>query len=104
MIMNKIPIQFFLILIGVLVGFSSCEKEGVPKEKPDTPSNRDSLDNELLEAPPTHTQLKLFDGGTEEYQSYRIPSLIRTATGTLIAYAAGRQGKNSDYGSIELAY
>lgn len=104
MIMNKIPIQFFLILIGVLVGFSSCEKEGVPKEKPDTPSNRDSLDNELLEAPPTHTQLKLFDGGTEEYHSYRIPSLIRTATGTLIAFAEGRKGNNRDYGNIDLVY
>ena len=49
----------------------------------------------------------LFDGGGEtfnriRYHSFRIPSLLRTANGTLLAFAEGRADSNRDYGNINL--
>ena len=52
----------------------------------------------------THTYIKLFDGGTDGYHSYRIPSIVRTNSGTLIAFAEGRMSTNRDYGNINLVY
>ena len=100
--MNK-PMKIFLTLLNVLILFS-CTKQETPNKKPDPPKVEDSLDKELSEAPPEHTQLKLFDGGAEGYHSYRIPSLIRTSTGTLIAFAEGRKNDNRDFGDIDLVF
>lgn len=46
--------------------------------------------------------IKLFDGGSGVYHSYRIPSIIRTKKGTLIAICEGRVNNNRDYGNINL--
>ncbi len=37
-----------------------------------------------------HTSIKLFDGGTGGFHAYRIPSIVRTTNGTLIAICEGR--------------
>lgn len=55
-------------------------------------------------APPIHITRLVFDGGTDGYHSYRIPSIIRTKNGTLIAFAEGRRWNNSDWGDINLVY
>lgn len=57
-----------------------------------------------LAAAPTHTWSVIFDGGTDGYHSYRIPSIVRTNSGTLIAFAEGRMSSNKDYGNINLVY
>ncbi len=49
-----------------------------------------------------NTPIKLFDGGSGVYHSYRIPSIIRTKKGTLIAFCEGRVNNNRDYGNINL--
>ena len=46
----------------------------------------------------------LFNGGSEGYHSYRIPSIVRCNSGTLIAFAEGRMSSNKDYGNINLVY
>jgi sialidase-1 len=52
----------------------------------------------------------LFNGGNEgaggvtTYHSFRIPSIIRTNNGTLIAFAEGRRWNPSDYGDINLVF
>jgi len=51
-----------------------------------------------------HNYRVLFDGGTNGYHSYRIPSIIRTNKGTLIAFCEGRMANNKDYGNINLVY
>jgi len=51
-----------------------------------------------------HNYQVLFDGGTGGYHSFRIPSIIRTTNGTLIAFAEGRMANNKDYGNINLVY
>jgi sialidase-1 len=55
-------------------------------------------------APPVHITRLVFDGGIDNYHSYRIPSLVRTKNGTLIAFAEGRRWNNSDWGDINLVY
>lgn len=52
----------------------------------------------------THTHATLFAGGTGGYHSYRIPSLMRTSNGTLIAVCEGRMSSASDWGNINLVF
>lgn len=47
------------------------------------------------------TQL-LFKAGTSGYHSFRIPSIVRSTKGTLIAFAEGRRDSGADYGNIDV--
>lgn len=61
-------------------------------------------------ATPIHTSMVLFNGGNEggggvsTYHSFRIPSIVKTNNGTLIAFVEGRRWSPSDYGDINLVY
>jgi sialidase-1 len=44
----------------------------------------------------------LFVSGTNGYHTYRIPALIRTPTGTLLAFCEGRKKGRADDGDIDL--
>jgi sialidase-1 len=52
----------------------------------------------------THTHMVLFDGGTDGYHSYRIPSIVRTNSDALIAFVEGRMSSNADYGNINVMF
>jgi sialidase-1 len=59
--------------------------------------------------PQVHHHLVLFAGGERsmegvKYQSFRIPSLVRTPNGTLVAFAEGRVHHSADHGDIDLVY
>lgn len=56
------------------------------------------------EATQTHTYVKIFDGGSDGYHSFRIPSIVRTNANTLIAFVEGRMSWNKDYGNINVEY
>jgi len=45
---------------------------------------------------------RLFVGGTGGYHTYRIPSLIVTKKGTLLAFCEGRKGGRGDSGNIDM--
>jgi len=47
-------------------------------------------------------QAPLFVAGTEGYHSYRIPAIVSTHSGTLLAFCEGRKGSVKDYGDIDL--
>ncbi|PRQ09411.1 sialidase family protein [Enhygromyxa salina] len=55
-----------------------------------------------------HSDMLLFNPDTDayniSYHSFRIPSIVRTTDGTLIAFAEGRQCSAADYGNINLVY
>lgn len=57
----------------------------------------------------SHSEKLLFDGAGESlngitYHSFRIPSLVRTKSNTLLAFAEGRASANRDWGNINLVY
>ena len=45
-----------------------------------------------------------FTGGTEGYDTYRIPAIIEAVDGTLVALAEGRRNGAGDSGDIDLVY
>lgn len=56
-----------------------------------------------LDSPlPPLTTTKVFISGTGGYHTFRIPSLVVTHRGTLLAFAEGRRGSSSDTGNIDL--
>lgn len=55
-------------------------------------------------APQSHSYLKLFDGGPSGQHSFRIPSIVKTKNGTLIAMCECRRWNNSDWGDINVVF
>ncbi|MDQ1913592.1 exo-alpha-sialidase [Paenibacillus sp. GD4] len=51
---------------------------------------------------PYFTNTDLYVSGTEGYHTFRIPSLLTTKSGTLLAFAEGRKNSASDTGDIDL--
>ena len=47
-------------------------------------------------------QREVFVSGQDGYHTYRIPALLRTKTGDLLAFAEGRKNSSSDTGDIDL--
>lgn len=54
------------------------------------------------ESPPAPTQTDLFVSGEGGYHTYRIPSLIVTRQGSLLAFSEGRKNNRRDHGDIDL--
>lgn len=54
------------------------------------------------DSPEVLTRSNLYVSGVEGYHTYRIPSLVVTSRGTLLAFAEGRKGGRSDTGDIDL--
>ncbi|MDZ4858125.1 MAG: sialidase family protein [Candidatus Hydrogenedentes bacterium] len=47
-------------------------------------------------------QAVVFTAGADGYHSYRIPAIITTLNGTLVAFCEGRRESTSDFGDIDL--
>lgn len=48
------------------------------------------------------TKVDVFAGGRDGYHTYRIPALVSTARGTLLAFVEGRKDGRGDHGDIDL--
>ena len=44
----------------------------------------------------------LFKSGDGHYHTYRIPALVKTTQGTLLAFAEGRKNSQADHGDIDI--
>lgn len=44
----------------------------------------------------------IFQAGTEGYHTYRIPAIIESADGTLLAFCEGRKNSSADHGDIDI--
>lgn len=53
-------------------------------------------------AAPVITEQALFVSGQNGYNTYRIPAIARTKSGTLLAFCEGRKNSSSDTGNIDL--
>lgn len=51
-----------------------------------------------------YPSVPVFISGEEGYHTFRIPALIQTSNGTLIAFCEGRKQSTSDSGDIDLVY
>ena len=54
------------------------------------------------QAQKTFHHTTVFEKNMEGYATFRIPAIIRTNSGTLLAFAEGRRFSNSDSGDIDL--
>lgn len=50
----------------------------------------------------SESEQTIFQSGTEGYDTFRIPALIVSSNGTLLAFAEGRKNSQSDAGDIDL--
>ena len=44
----------------------------------------------------------IFKSGSDGYNTFRIPSLVTTSSGVVLAFAEGRKNSSSDSGDIDL--
>jgi sialidase-1 len=54
------------------------------------------------DAPPAPSQVDVFASGTQGYHTYRIPAVVLSTKGTLLAFCEGRKTSSSDAGDIDL--
>src|SRR5688500_14289987 len=98
---KKLCISFVCYTTIVLcILTSSCSKK---TQVPASAGKEEKM--EATAAAQVHTSMVLFNGGNESiYHSFRIPSIIKTNNGTLIAFAEGRRWNPGDWGDINLVY
>lgn len=53
---------------------------------------------------PQFKEMTLFKAGMEGYHSYRVPAIVRTKRGTLLAFCEGRKSSSKDYGHMDIVY
>lgn len=61
-----------------------------------------AIESPSLAAAPVIEQTVVYRSGTDGYHSYRIPGLVLTKQGTLLAFIEGRKTDRSDHGDIDL--
>ncbi len=93
-----------ITIAAVCLYMAGCAKKAVDTKTAEPVSPPAQAAASAALAAPIHITRLVFDGGVDNYHSYRIPSLIRTKNGTLIAFAEGRRWSNSDWGDINLVY
>lgn len=97
--------SFRIVFLFLLLTMTACKKASVPQDETSVQKeqmkSKSALESEFTTFA-FNEPIKLFDGDSGVYHSYRIPSIIRTKKGTLIAFCEGRVNDNRDYGNINV--
>ena len=101
---TKFPNSTCTIRLLGLVALMALSATACKKGMADNQSPGNDNPAAVTEATETHTYIKLFDGGSDGYHSFRIPSIVRTNANTLLAFVEGRMSANKDYGNINVEY
>ncbi|QQL50141.1 sialidase family protein [Mucilaginibacter ginkgonis] len=93
-------------IMGCLVIVMGCKKSPLNSATSENVSVNNPVKgtNAVTTTSSDPTYQRIFVGGTGGYHSYRIPSIIKTTAGTLIAFAEGRVSSNEDYGNIDIVF
>lgn len=87
MFKKTILLAFIIVLALVQIPFS--------------PAGGSRVANAASGEEPYFQNINLYTAGTEGYNTFRIPSLLTTKAGTLLAFAEGRKNSASDTGDID---
>lgn len=82
---------FWVVILAIGIGQASPAIEATGDESPKV-----AIQASVME------QVDLFIAGENGYHTYRIPSLLRAADGSLLAFCEGRKARRGDSGDIDL--
>lgn len=60
------------------------------------------VERAAAQAPPAIERFTVWRAGVDGYHTYRIPALLVTARGTLLAFCEGRKTSSADHGDVDL--
>jgi sialidase-1 len=89
------------ILLVLLTVCSSCKKEDNFRGGNSACVN-ENVNTIVRKGDPFLSERLIFKAGDNGYQTYRIPAIITTKTGVIIAFCEGRKNNREDYGDIDL--
>ena len=85
---------------GTFIATTYCHlEEGEPPLVASARFKLEEIDAKAAEMP---TEIDVFVSGKDGYHTYRIPALIVTTEGSLLAFCEGRRNSRSDHGDIDM--
>lgn len=107
---SRKKVSILCYLTSMLLTVTGCAKPQVALQWLEKQAaGQENLATATVLAVPVYTTITLLNDGNEGnngviYHSFRIPSIIKTNNGTLIAFAEGRRWIPSDYGDINIVF
>ena len=83
--MSRLSLRIFAaaVVMIILIGIADAADNALPADDP-------------------FRQVDVFTSGTEGYHTYRIPGIVLSGEGTLLAFCEGRKTGRSDHGDLDL--